>query len=123
MKRNLIGILTLVVMTVLISSTSAYSQAYAKADVPFAFKVGNAQLPAGTYDVKIGTSGGTIMVQNDETSSAAMAIARHEYPRDTDAKLVFHRVGNQYFLAEIWRGPGIDGMIVPTSRQIGRAHV
>ncbi len=118
MKRNLIGILTLVVMTVLISSTGAYAQAYAKADVPFAFKVGTAPLPAGTYEVKIATMGaGAIMIQNNETSESALSTARHEYPRNTGAKLVFHRVGNQYFLAEIWRGADNDGMIVPTSKQ------
>ena len=38
MKRNLIGILSLVVMSVLISATGAYAQSYAKADVPFAFQ-------------------------------------------------------------------------------------
>ena len=117
MKRNLIGILSLVVMSVLISSTGAYAQAYAKANVPFDFKVGSAQLPSGTYDVRILGNDNTVMVQNDETSSAILAIARHENPRDTSAKLVFHHVGNQYFLAEIWRGPGTDGMIVPTSKQ------
>ena len=35
----------------------------------------------------------------------------------TNAKLVFHRVGNQYFLAEIWRSSDTEGMIVPTSKQ------
>jgi hypothetical protein len=118
MKRNLIGILTLVVMTVLISSTGAYAQAYAKADVPFAFRLGTAQLPAGTYEVRVATtSAEAIVIQNHETSAGALSIARRESPRSTNAKLVFHRVGNEYFLAEIWRGSGYDGMIVPTSKQ------
>ena len=118
MKRNLLGILTLVVMTVMISSTGAYAQAHAKANVPFEFMVGSAQLPAGSYDVSVtNTSSGTIMIRNDQTSAGALSVARSETPRNTHAKLVFHKVGNQYFLAEIWRGSDTAGMIVPTSKQ------
>jgi hypothetical protein len=51
MKRNLIGILSLVVLSVL-TATGAYAQSAVRADVPFAFKVGKTQLPAGTYDIK-----------------------------------------------------------------------
>ena len=118
MKRNLIGILTLVVMTVLISATGAYAQGYAKADVPFAFTVGSAQLPAGTYEIKPANSGSSaILILNMQTNKGAMANAGREQPRDESPKLVFHRVGNQYFLAEVWRGTGSEGMIVPPSKQ------
>ncbi len=118
MKRNLIGILSLVALSVLISSTGAFAQAYAKANVPFSFKVGSAQLPAGTYEITVNdASAGAIMVRNDDTSAAAISLARREGPRETAPKLVFHHVGNQYFLAEIWHGPDTDGRIVPTSRQ------
>ncbi len=40
----------LVVMSVILNTT-AHSQSSVKADVPFAFKVGAAELPAGTYAV------------------------------------------------------------------------
>ena len=117
MKRNLIGILSLVVMSMLLNAPTVYAQSYAKANVPFDFKVGSAQLPSGTYEVMEMGHANLVMVHNHETSSSAMAISRHEYPRDTNARLVFHRVGGQYFLAEIWRGPGTGGLIVPTSKQ------
>ncbi|HEY4930426.1 MAG TPA: hypothetical protein VII23_02555 [Terriglobales bacterium] len=115
MKRNLIGILALVV---LISSTGAFAQSYAKADVPFAFTVGSAQLPAGTYEVKaLGAGNSSIMIQNHDTNAAAMSNAGREQPRSTRAKLVFHRVGNSYFLAEVWRSSSAEGMILPASKQ------
>ena len=118
MKRNLIGILTLVVMTVLISATGAYAQSYVKANVPFEFKVGSAQLPAGTYEIKVdNASAGAIMIRNGQTNAGAMATARRESPRNTSAKLVFDHVGDQYFLAEVWRSSDSEGMIVPTSKQ------
>src|SRR5271169_6129860 len=118
MKRNLIGILSLVVMSLLLNATGAYAQSYAKANVPFDSKVGPAQLPAGTYDIKVDdASAGAIIIRNDQSSASAMATARRESPRKTNAKLVFDHVGNQYFLAEIWRSSDVEGMIVPTSKQ------
>ena len=118
MKRNLIAVLSLVAMSLLLTATGAYAQSYAKANVPFDFKVGSAQLPAGPYDITVtSASSGTILIRNDQTSAGALSTARSETPRDTHAKLVFHKVGSQYFLAEIWRGSDTVGMIVPTSRQ------
>jgi hypothetical protein len=118
MKRNLITILSLVVMSLMFNATGAYAQSFAKADVPFAFNVGNAQLPAGTYEVRVlGSSPYEIMIQNHQTSAAAMSIARRESSRTAASKLVFHRIGSQYFLTEVWKGSAAGGMIVPTSKQ------
>jgi hypothetical protein len=118
MKRNLIGTLSLVVLALLISFTGPFAQASAKANVPFAFAVGSAQLPAGTYEIKtVGQGNSSVVIQNDETSAAAMSTAGREQPRNTSAKLVFHRVGNAYFLAEVWRSSTAEGMIIPTSKQ------
>jgi len=117
MKRNLITILSLVVMSVMFNAAGAYAQSYAKADVPFAFNVGAAQLPAGTYDVKTLSQGGNqIMIQNEETRAVAVSIARREDPRNAESKLVFDRIGNQYFLTEVWRGFDAGGLIVSTSK-------
>jgi len=112
MKRNLIGILSLVVMS-LLNATGAYAQSFVKADVPFAFSVGAAQLPAGTYKINA-TGDNTIAIQNGRTS--ALSSVRREYPRNTRAKLVFHHLGNQYFLAEIWRGADSTGMVIAPSK-------
>ena len=118
MKRNLITILSVVVMSLLLNATSVYAQSYAKANVPFAFNVGAKQLPAGTYEIGVlSQSPNEIMIRNTETTAAALSIARTEGPRDTESKLVFDRIGTQYFLTEVWKGFGAGGMIVPTSKQ------
>jgi hypothetical protein len=118
MKRNLIAILSLVVVSLMFNITGAYAQSYVKADVPFAFNVGAAQLPAGTYEIgALSQSPNAIMIRNHETGAAAMSIARSEGTRNTESKLVFDRIGNQYFLIEVWKGSGAGGMIVPTSKQ------
>jgi hypothetical protein len=117
MKRNLITILSLVVMSLTLNATGAYAQSYAKANVPFAFNIGAKQLPAGIYEIKaLSQSPNMIMIQNTETTEAAMSIARSEDPRGTESKLVFDRVGTQYFLTEICKGFGAGSMVVPTSK-------
>ena len=115
MKRNLIGILSLVVMSLMFNA-AAYAQSLARANVPFAFNVGSAQLPAGTYAIDaVGLS--AIEIRNAKTSAGALSIVRREFQGDSGAKLVFHRLGDQYFLAQIWRGAGTSGMVIAPSKK------
>jgi hypothetical protein len=115
MKRNVIGILSLVVMSLMLNA-AAQAQSAVKANVPFAFKVGSAQLPAGTYLIHtVGAS--AIEIRNGQTSTGALSLVRREYQSSSSAKLVFHHVADQYFLAEIWKGAGTNGMVIAPSKQ------
>jgi len=115
MKRNLIGILPLLVISMALNVT-ANAQALAKANVPFAFRVGSASLPAGTY--KIDRAGdGAISIRNSDVTAGAMSTVQHDSSGNTGYKLVFHCVGGEYFLAEIWRGSGNSGLVLPRSKQ------
>ena len=115
MKRNVIGILSLVVMSLMLNA-AAQAQSAVKANVPFAFKVGSAQLPAGTYLIHtVGAS--AIDIRNGQTSASALSVVRREYQNSSGAKLVFHHVADQYFLAEIWKGAGTNGMVIAPSKQ------
>jgi hypothetical protein len=118
MKRNLIG-LPLVVFSLLLSTASAYSQSAAKAYVPFAFKVGQAQLPAGNYELRAKADNDVVMIYNRETRKGALALAsvREDSPLHARSKLVFHCYGKQYFLAEIWGGADTKGVIFSPSKQ------
>jgi hypothetical protein len=118
MKRNLIG-LPLVVFSLLLSTTSAYSQSSAKAYVPFAFKVGQAQLPAGNYELRAKADNDIVTIYNRETRQGALALAsvREDSPLHARGKLVFHCYGNQHFLAEIWGGTDTKGVIFFPSKQ------
>ena len=116
MNRNVITILSLVVISLMFNAAGAYAQSYAKATVPFAFNAGAKQLPAGTYEIKVVQGARAFIIQNDHTAAAAMSLARREGRRYTNSKLVFHRVGGQYFLAEVWRSSDAGGMIAPTSK-------
>jgi hypothetical protein len=117
MKRNLIGIISLVALTVLLNATGANAQARLSANVPFAFTVGTAQLPAGCYQIIALQTDSSIMLRNCKTGTAVVSQVRPEYPRDTKSQMVFHRLGNQYFLSEIWGAAGNAEVTLPASKQ------
>jgi hypothetical protein len=115
MKRNLIGTLSLVVMSLLLSATGAFAQSAVTANVPFAFKVGQAQLPAGTYKITTGYQSLTVSGIGNSMKTV-YSQAQWDGPRNKSPRLVFHHVGNQYFLAEICRGAGNGAMTIPASK-------
>jgi hypothetical protein len=117
MKRNLIG-LPLVVFSLLFITTNAHSQSRAKAYVPFAFNVGQAQLPPGHYELKVRFDSDIVMICNLETRKTALALAsiRKDSDQHTRHELVFRSYGNQYSLAEIWGGADTKGIIFSASK-------
>jgi hypothetical protein len=116
MKCNSIAKSSLVVLSLLLSVAGAHAQSV-RANVPFAFKVGSRQLPAGTYAInnEIGTS--FVMVRNVQTGSSAMALCRQESPSKKTNKLIFHRYGSQYSLTRILGSQGSNGMSLPAPKQ------
>jgi hypothetical protein len=110
MKRNLIGTLPLVVLSLLLNVNGAYAQSGSLANVPFVFNVGKAQLPAGSYKITVDYLSNTIMIHNRNTSAAVLSQGQPEYPGDKIRKLVFQHLGNQYVLTEIWGAKGSEGM-------------
>ena len=64
MKFNSIAQSSLMVLSLLLTAAGAHAQSTARANVPFAFKMGTAQMPAGTYSsrtVKAATSSRSAM--------------------------------------------------------------
>jgi len=90
-----------------VSCLSAQSDHKTTAAVPFDFMVGNRHMPAGTYDITSGQS--TLLVRGEDNGSASFAIAISAYAAKTQeqAKLVFKRYGDRYFLSQVWY-PGSD---------------
>jgi hypothetical protein len=90
-----------------ISCVSAQSDHKTITAVPFDFMVGNRHMPAGTYDIT--SSQSTLLVRGEDNGSASFAIAISAYAGKTQeqAKLVFKRYGERYFLSQVWY-PGTD---------------
>jgi hypothetical protein len=117
MKRNRIGNISLLALSLLFTTTSAFAQAPARAYVPFAFNVGTKHLPAGTYEIKRADfNSNFVMVSNRNTGETVLSLFQRETPGHVNHKLIFHHQGNQYFLSEICGGEGTIGMAMPDTR-------
>ena len=98
----------LITTVLLLSAVSVYVQAQERplltATVPFAFTVENNNLPAGAYIVSILSPYNMIKVQSGDGRKATMisAIPSRKLGESKQAKLVFHRFRNEYFLAQVW---------------------
>ena len=120
MKKNL---LSLAISLALLMSAAAQAQTtHLKITVPFEFTAGNVQLPAGEYEVTaLGTWGGPALSVHNVNSNAGTLVVSTSCSSQkpaADAKLVFHRYGQQYFLAEVWnRNSSVGSQIKISSRQ------
>ncbi len=107
MKKQLMKGFTMLMLIVALAFVtavaSANGQSRIKADIPFDFVVGDTTLTAGEYSVQSVTAGAEILrlvsVNGKHRSSRlSMPLAG----QSTQAKLVFNRYDNKYFLAQIW---------------------
>jgi hypothetical protein len=94
--------LALLTLVALIAVPGAMAQVVLKADIPFAFTVGDRPLPAGEYTISAPESG-LIRVSNDQThDTATVAISHGNHDASPNSKLQFNRYGDRYFLHRIF---------------------
>ena len=102
--KNLRSIL--LALTVLLLATAAQAQTTnVKASIPFDFVVGDHAYSAGEYTVKsISQSSPAIRIDNANESEKGIALANacEKLQPATQTTLVFQRLGNNYFLYQIW---------------------
>ncbi len=79
------------------------------ASIPFPFKAGGKDLPAGTYLIQAPMSG-ELVIRNEDTGETAFApyLSRLSAKDVVKAEIVFDKTEDQYYLSEIHL-PGIDG--------------
>jgi hypothetical protein len=92
-----------------------------EANVPFSFVVGNTTLPAGTYQIKaLGDMEGALELRSAKGHSAiAVNTESVETKRgqiENKSELVFNKVGDQYFLYQVWLAGSASGAELPKSR-------
>ena len=124
MNRNLVGILAILTLALTISVPTISAQTIVKANVPFAFTVGQTEMPAGNYLVS-SVSESAIAITDRNTGTSVISLFRSEQAKNNDetAKLVFHRYGEKYFLSQIGRGFGGSLIQLPTSKQEQEAQI
>jgi hypothetical protein len=102
--KNLRSIL--LALTVLLLATAAQAQTTnVKANIPFDFVVGDHAYAAGEYTLKsLPQSGVVIRIDNADESEKGMTLSnacQRLHPAD-GTTLVFQRLGDNYFLYQIW---------------------
>jgi hypothetical protein len=93
-----------------------------KANVPFDFVVGDRAYPAGEYYDYVRSMDQNDVVLRIDNSEATTSGFVHSNPcrgiePATTTKLVFHRVGDSYFLYQIWTEGHSGGRQFPISRR------
>ena len=116
MKNQLFALIGL---GLLLATASAYAQTgVVKANVPFNFIVSNTEIPAGQYTVEsLGVAGTAMAIQSPDSKIVKMVLAQpcESAQAPSTTKLVFHRYGTQYFLAQIWSAGNNRGIELPQS--------
>lgn len=88
-----------------------------KVDIPFDFMVGGKQLQAGKYTVERLNVNGTLIIRATDNSAAAnFNVVNVTDKGDKGARLVFHRYGNQHFLAQVYDGTSGEGQALAKSK-------
>ena len=119
-KQLIKGMTMLLLIVALAFVTAVAANAQSNANVPFEFVVGSKSLPAGHYRITNATAGGQVVriaSATNEMSVFNLAMRTTNGRAAKESKLVFHRYGNRYFLAEIWRSGETEGQKLLKSRE------
>jgi hypothetical protein len=118
MKNKLRSLLGLGLVLV---AASAFAQTIrVKSDVPFNFVVDKQTLTAGEYTIQsVGSSGTTLAIRDVEGKQVGQFETNRCEKLDASksTKLVFHRLGDQYFLSQVWVIGQNDGHELAKTRQ------
>jgi hypothetical protein len=104
MKRGALGVLAVALIAfgaVAVSAQSGGARLTVK--IPFDFSMGDGVLPAAQYTVEAAGVHNNLLVLTGPHGSRFITANAIDNQAGTAAdKLVFHHVGDQYFLASIW---------------------
>jgi hypothetical protein len=124
MKKEFLKGLTMVMLIValaFVSAVASNAQSARKAaaeanklvvNIPFEFSVDYKTMPAGEYTVQtIATAGDSLLIQSADGKTSALrpSEATETMKKAATARLVFHRYGERYFLAEVWNETAMEG--------------
>lgn len=125
MKKQILKGFTMLMLIVALALTTAAVSANAqsrnavRANIPFEFVVKDKTFSAGEYQVHPATADGmALTIQGTDNGESAICLTNstEQMKNRTDARLVFHRYGQKYFLAQVWTGDN-TGRSVSKSRQ------
>ena len=111
MKKHLTSLLALG----LLLAASAHAQTALKVNIPFDFVVNGHTMSAGEYRVEtLGTASNAISIRGTDKALALTFACAASEP-SLNSKLIFHRYGGEYFLAQVWAAGSSSGRQLPRS--------
>ena len=120
MRNTICRIAGMLALALLAATQSVRAQEPVLVNIPFEFTAGKMTLPAGEYrvqDLRVGSS--VLLIQRTDASASmlvtSMAVSANG-PQDK-TELIFHRYGNRYFLAQVWRAGESRGRELQKSAQ------
>lgn len=124
--RRILTTMALFAVTSFVAVTNVSAQEHAvQANIPFDFTVNGALLPPGIYLFK-STSSNQVFVQNKARGASALVNGFSDDKASKDvAKIVFGKVGDQYFLHEIVAtsvGQSVNLPISKLEKQVKMQH-
>lgn len=88
------------------------------ATIPFDFQLGSHVMPAGDYSV---THSDRVLLLRSQSGARKSAMvftnAAGPEPAAAASQLVFHRYGNEYFLAKVWSSPSHAAVVIPPTKR------
>ena len=103
-----------------VSANGQLSSHLITADIPFDFVVADQTLPSGKYTVSKASDNGKVL--NIRSLDGKSSVARlSNSVADPNAngyvRMVFHRYGEQYFLAEVWSGDNNGRQLIKSKEE------
>jgi hypothetical protein len=126
MSKQILKTLTMLTLVVglalaaAVVSANGQSSQLVTADIPFDFVVADKTLPSGKYSVRTSTFGSkSLMISSLDGKSSVIRLSNSN--TDTSAKrkarMVFHRYGQQYFLAQVWTGDSYGRQLLQCKKE------
>ena len=122
MKRQALKTLTISSLVLMLAAVSvcAQSERSKVTNIPFSFVIGQEILPAGEYTFapNKNDSHNVWLMERQDGAKRALFITMPMRSTETqeEAKLIFHKYGDHYFLSEIWMPGGNSGRKLRVSR-------
>ncbi len=121
LKRfTMLALLGTLALATAVASKAQSADTQIVADIPFQFTVGDRAMPSGKYAVQATSSHRKmLLIQSADAKCSAIGLTNSigSAKANERAKLVFHRYGERYFLAEVWSGGSDTGRELWKSRQ------
>ena len=115
--KSILGTVLLAVVTCLPLVSASAQDRQVTATIPFNFVVGSSSLPAGTYLMNPVLNNHFLQLRELSHKVNAVAIDQPDaYSSTTANTLIFHRIGNQYFLHRMCISDASHTVVFPETK-------